>query len=198
MIEPWHWAISGIALASIPLLHWIAFGRTLSVSGRISALINRARLGRDEPTVEMSSDELMAAVREATIAAFGGAAVLDPEVPDASAALPTRLPMSNHLLFLGGIVVGGLISALAAGAYSPQFALHGRTFNSLFGGSSVSTAAVLIGGGMLVGFGTRMAAGCTTGHGLCGVSRFQKGSLLATGAFFGAAVVVSLGLELLS
>lgn len=146
----------------------------------------------------MSSDELMAAVRAATIAAFGSAAVLDPTGQDTNATLPSRLPMSNHLLFLGGIVMGGLLSALAAGAYSPKFALQGHTFNTLFGGSAIATAAVLIGGGILVGFGTRMAAGCTTGHGLCGISRFQKGSLVATGAFFGTAIVVSLGLGLLS
>jgi uncharacterized membrane protein YedE/YeeE len=44
---------------------------------------------------------------------------------------------------------------------------------------------------MLVGFGTRMATGCTSGHGLCGVARFEKGSLLATCCFFGTGVIVS-------
>jgi hypothetical protein len=51
---------------------------------------------------------------------------------------------------------------------------------------------MLLAGGALVGFGTRMAGGCTSGHGMCGVSRFQKGSLLATAAFFGTGVVTSL------
>jgi uncharacterized membrane protein YedE/YeeE len=40
-----------------------------------------------------------------------------------------------------------------------------------------------------------MAGGCTSGHGLCGVSRFQPGSLLTTAAFFGAAVALSFALE---
>jgi uncharacterized membrane protein YedE/YeeE len=52
--------------------------------------------------------------------------------------------------------------------------------------------------GVLVGFGTRMASGCTSGHGLCGVSRLQPGSLLATAAFFGAGIVVSFLLGALS
>ena len=43
-----------------------------------------------------------------------------------------------------------------------------------------------------------MAAGCTTGHGLCGVSRFQKGSLAATAAFFGSAVVTSFLLKVIA
>ena len=53
---------------------------------------------------------------------------------------------------------------------------------------------VLVVGGFMVGFGTRMAAGCTSGHGLCGVSQFQPGSLLSTAAFFGAGVVTSFAL----
>jgi uncharacterized membrane protein YedE/YeeE len=67
-------------------------------------------------------------------------------------------------------------------------------FNGFFH-SKASAAAALVGGGVLVGFGTRMAAGCTSGHGLCGVSRFQKGSMLSTAAFFGMGIVVSFGLR---
>jgi hypothetical protein len=100
------------------------------------------------------------------------------------------LPFSNHIVFLTMMVVGGAVSANLAGAFDPQFALQGSEFNRFFDEPG-KVYAVLGIGGMLVGFGTRMSGGCTTGHGLCGVSRFQKGSLAATAAFFGAAVVVS-------
>ena len=56
---------------------------------------------------------------------------------------------------------------------------------------------VLLLGGVLIGWGTRMSGGCTSGHGLCGVSRAQPGSLVATCAFFGTGIVVSLLLEAL-
>jgi uncharacterized membrane protein YedE/YeeE len=62
----------------------------------------------------------------------------------------------------------------------------------LFGSNPWLGPAILALGGCLVGFGTRMAAGCTSGHGLCGVSRFQPGSLLATVMFFGAGVATAL------
>jgi len=39
-------------------------------------------------------------------------------------------------------------------------------------------------GGFLVGFGTRMGSGCTAGHGICGISRLSKRSLAATVTFF--------------
>jgi uncharacterized membrane protein YedE/YeeE len=44
-------------------------------------------------------------------------------------------------------------------------------------------------GGLLVGFGTRMGSGCTSGHGLCGLALFSLRSAVATGVFFGVAMV---------
>ena len=49
-----------------------------------------------------------------------------------------------------------------------------------------ANAATLIAGGMLVGFGTRLANGCTSGHGVCGLARLSPRSLVATATFMGA------------
>jgi len=46
--------------------------------------------------------------------------------------------------------------------------------------------ALLVGGGLLVGFGTRLANGCTSGHGVCGVARVSKRSFTATATFMAA------------
>lgn len=106
---------------------------------------------------------------------------------------PTRPePSSAHFVFFGGLALGGLVSALLAGTFAPTLIDVGPAFASTFGGSPAATIGVLTTGGILVGFGTRMASGCTSGHGLCGVARLQPGSLLATCAFFGTGVVVSL------
>ena len=45
------------------------------------------------------------------------------------------------------------------------------------------TTPVLIGGGLLVGFGTRLANGCTSGHGVCGLARLSPRSMVATVVF---------------
>ena len=45
---------------------------------------------------------------------------------------------------------------------------------------------VIIAGGLLVGFGTRAANGCTSGHGVCGMSRLSVRSIVATAVFVGA------------
>lgn len=49
--------------------------------------------------------------------------------------------------------------------------------------------AGLVAGGLLVGLGTRYANGCTSGHGICGLSRFSLRSLVAVLSFMGAAMV---------
>lgn len=46
-----------------------------------------------------------------------------------------------------------------------------------------SNVALLVVGGLLVGFGTVLGNGCTSGHGVCGLSRFSTRSIVATGVF---------------
>jgi uncharacterized membrane protein YedE/YeeE len=48
----------------------------------------------------------------------------------------------------------------------------------------------IIVGGLLVGFGTRLGTGCTSGHGICGIARLSPRSIVATGVFMMAAIIV--------
>ena len=50
--------------------------------------------------------------------------------------------------------------------------------------------AVVVVAGLLVGFGTRLGGGCTSGHGVCGIARFSMRSIVATLIFMGVAMVV--------
>jgi uncharacterized protein len=59
------------------------------------------------------------------------------------------------------------------------------------GGLAVAIPAsipVLVVAGLLVGFGTRLGSGCTSGHGVCGIGRLSKRSLVATATFMAVAV----------
>ena len=49
---------------------------------------------------------------------------------------------------------------------------------------------VVVVAGLLVGFGTRIGGGCTSGHGICGIARLSSRSIAATGIFMGVAIVV--------
>jgi uncharacterized protein len=53
-----------------------------------------------------------------------------------------------------------------------------------------ASLAVIAAAGLLVGFGTRLANGCTSGHGVCGIARLSPRSIAATAIFMSAAIIV--------
>ena len=77
--------------------------------------------------------------------------------------------------FVLGLPLGALAYILVAGWPAPVDVL-------------ASPPAILV-GGLLVGFGTRMGSGCTSGHGLCGLALLSWRSVVATTVFFGVAMV---------
>ena len=94
-------------------------------------------------------------------------------------ALRERQARGERIAFLAGLVAAGLVAALFA---SPASANPYPT-------------PVLLVAGPLVGFGTRVGGGCTSGQGVCGVSRLSLSSLIATATFMatGAATVAIAG-----
>lgn len=201
----WPFWAGGLALAGIALGHWLLVGRLMAVSGRFSELVDRLRFGPPAPAPALSEADLLAALQAATVDAFGPAAASPDAAPAPAPAAPAPegpaplepapsaadQPVAVHALFLLALLAGGLASSLLTGTFHVEAGLRGDVFARTFGGGWRALAP-LLGGGVLVGFGTRMAGGCTSGHGLCGVSRGQPGSLLATAAFFGAGIAVSL------
>ena len=86
--------------------------------------------------------------------------------------------------FLAGLVAGGLALLVVM----PEvFSVASEMANLEATGRGLG---VLVVGGLLVGFGTRMGGGCTSGHGVCGLARLSKRSLAATLTFMGSAAVV--------
>jgi uncharacterized membrane protein YedE/YeeE len=86
--------------------------------------------------------------------------------------------------FIAGLLAGGMVMAQIA----PTRFVTGLD----------RSPACLIVSGLLVGFGTRLAGGCTSGHGLCGVSRLAPRSLVATAVFMILGVVTVLAVRGLS
>jgi uncharacterized membrane protein YedE/YeeE len=78
---------------------------------------------------------------------------------------------SWRLVFLAGLLTGAF-AVLVVDRSALAFA-------------SESTVPVALAAGVLVGFGTRLGHGCTSGHGLCGVARLSKRSIVATLVFIG-------------
>lgn len=108
--------------------------------------------------------------------------VLDPS------SATRREPWLPQLVFLASIALGGALAALAAGRFGVTS--YGALYESLLGAGPLGLGALFV-GGLLVGFGTQLSGGCTSGHGLVGSARLTGPSVAATACFFGTAVVVS-------
>ena len=91
--------------------------------------------------------------------------------------------------FLIGVVLGGLAFALAAGG--PDFHGYGWLTATLTGSDRVLVAPILVSAGVLIGFGAKLAGGCTSGNGLSGTAMLSKAGLVATATFFATAIAVS-------
>lgn len=88
---------------------------------------------------------------------------------------PVKGERAWRLAFVGGLVSGPLLVRW----------LSGQPVSITIDAS----LPMLIAGGLLVGFGTSLGSGCTSGHGVCGIARFSPRSLVATLAFMLAGAV---------
>lgn len=77
----------------------------------------------------------------------------------------------ERLAFIGGLIVGPALFALVL--QRPAITID-------------ASAITLFAAGLLVGYGTRLGSGCTSGHGVCGVARLSPRSLIATAVFMAA------------
>ncbi|WP_027259245.1 YeeE/YedE family protein [Leisingera aquimarina] len=85
-----------------------------------------------------------------------------------------RNSAAERLAFIAGVIFMPLLVGLLAGTPA--------TYAS-------SNPIVLISAGLLVGVGTRMANGCTSGHGVCGISRLSLRGITATGVYMLAGIL---------
>ncbi|GIL18392.1 MAG: membrane protein [Oligoflexia bacterium] len=89
---------------------------------------------------------------------------------------PVKGDTGWRVYFIGGLILGGLVlKVLNPDVFSETVSM------------SASTTVIA---GLLVGFGTLLGSGCTSGHGVCGVSRMSPRSLVATGVFMAAGIGV--------
>ena len=77
-------------------------------------------------------------------------------------------PRGLSIAFVVGLPLGAALVALVIGPVQARFE---------------QGVLALVLGGVLVGFGTRLGSGCTSGHGVCGMSRLSARSLVATATF---------------
>ncbi|WP_210465518.1 YeeE/YedE family protein [Rufibacter roseolus] len=178
--QPWPWYVSGMVIAMIMVL-LLFFGKSFGFSSNFRVLCAACGAGRHVPFFRFNwKDQVW------------------------------------NLLFLVGAVLGGWLSQeflqngeavqvsqatiqdLKGLGFSAPKGLQPQELFSLKVLGSVKGFFILLGGGLLIGFGTRYAGGCTSGHAISGLSNLQWPSLLAViGFFIGGLVTTHLLLPLL-
>jgi len=125
------------------------------------------------PLVALAGGALIGGAAAVLLLLSGRIAGISGMLASATRIAPEGAPWKQAAIFVVGLPIGALL--VAAFVRSPQIAI-------------TTSVPLLVVAGLLVGFGTRLANGCTSGHGVCGVGRLSKRSLVATATFMTAAI----------
>jgi uncharacterized membrane protein YedE/YeeE len=157
-----------LILNALPPMHWMLAG--LGVAGITLALllVSNRRLG-----VSTGFEDVCSLVLR--VPYFGRSTVRQGRA--------WRLPL------LAGLVLGGFLSAVTGGGWEPTWDLG--IFDAAVGLGPAGKLVWMFVAGVLIGFGTRLAGGCTSGHGIFGLSNFEAPSLITTIVFMLAGIATT-------
>ncbi len=211
MINYWPWWAGAIGLALVTINYTLTTDRSFGVSAAWDRVLHwRAERRLEQLDAQFTDDRALVDAFAAATAEHFGTGPGAPTPPDTAHGDvqthgqdvgPTAVestpvaslrpaPLVTQAALLLSIFLGGWVAAVTSGRFELRFDM-GNGFRDLVTDNPTTMISVLFVGGVLVGFGTRLAGGCSSGHGLSGCGRLRPVSILATAVFFGTAVVVS-------
>jgi uncharacterized membrane protein YedE/YeeE len=126
----------------------------------------------------------------ATVAGFIGK-VLAPRHIQSLSYYQTNPPRADWaFFFVCATIIGGFVAAWSGGEFRNEW-LH-PMWRDKFGDSLLLRALIGFAGGVLMAFGSRLAGGCTSGHGISGTLQLNVGSWVAVGAMFAGGVATAM------
>jgi len=157
-----------LILHNLPPIHWAAAGVVIAAITLALLFIANKRLGLSTGLEDICSLALKVPYfqRKAVTSGRGW-----------------RLP------FLFGLLLGGFLSAVLGGGWSPTMAVG--MFDSRIGLGAAGKLAWMFVGGLFIGFGTRLGNGCTSGHGIFGMSNLETASIVTTCAFMAGGILTT-------
>jgi uncharacterized membrane protein YedE/YeeE len=167
--QPWHWAVSGAAIALVlAVMTWM--GRSFGVSTTFKAFCSAAGGGKVSDFFKMDVKDEFWRIAFAIGGVIGG-------------YIATHFLSSPEPVAISQSTVEYLSSI---GIAYPEADAKGIGFvpTSLFNFDSLKGVLLAIGGGFLVGFGARYGDGCTSGHAISGLAHMQLPSLITVIGFF--------------
>ena len=167
VLQPWPWYVAGPLLAGV-LFVMLYFGKTFGFSSNLRTLCTIGGAGKVASFFDFDWKS-----QQWNLLFLVGTVI--------GAFLASQFLMENHHVNLNPKTIEAL-SNLNINAnidsYVPQEIFDQNQLGSL------KVLSILLGGGLLIGFGTRWAGGCTSGHAITGLSNLQIPSLIATVGFF--------------
>jgi len=172
--DPWPWYVAG-PLLSLILFSMLYFGKTFGFSSNLRTMCAAAGAGKlsDFFNYNWKNDNWNLVFLLGTVA---------------GAFIAVHFLMHNTAINLNPKTVAA-INDLGINGNSQHYVPM-----ELFGVEnlgSIKTLLILIGGGFLIGFGTRYAGGCTSGHAITGLSQLQIPSLIAVIGFFAGGLIMT-------
>jgi uncharacterized protein len=157
-----------LILNGLPPIHWATAGAIIAAVTLTLLLIANKRLGLSTGLEDICS------------------LALDQPYFQRSAVTSGR---GWRLPFLIGLTLGGFLSAALGGGWHATWALG--MFDTVIRFGPAGKLVWMFVGGVFIGFGTRLANGCTSGHGIFGISNFELPSIIAAATFFSAGIVTT-------
>jgi uncharacterized protein len=164
--QPWHWSISGLVIALI-MLATSYFGGTFGVSRNFRTICTALGIGKNTAYFKFDWKEQAWNLLFLAGAIAGGFF--------AKTYLSTDTPI---------IVAESTLADLAKLGFASPTGIQPDELFSIESAMSIKGFSLLALGGLLIGFGTRYADGCTSGHAITGLSNLQIPSLIAVIGFF--------------
>ncbi|RAR70114.1 YeeE/YedE family protein [Flavobacterium aciduliphilum] len=171
----WHWALSGFLIGLI-MLTLIYFGKVFGMSTNLRTLCSMTGIGK-----KVSFFDWDWKAQQWNLVVLLGAML--------GGYVATHYLSDSTNVAINPITIEKLSKL---GITAPQANLLPDTLYQLQGDQIIKKILFLIVGGLLIGFGSRYAGGCTSGHAISGLSNFQVPSLKAViGFFIGGLIMVN-------
>jgi uncharacterized membrane protein YedE/YeeE len=194
-VQYWPFWAGAVGLTIVSMSYYVITKRYLGLSKSFDRVLRGQGTADSAARLLTNQAELDAALLRATQEEFGldisALPAPNEEVSPPSPHPPHRPPIgwSHHVAILVGLLLGGGLSAAFSSGMELRFVPDPGYVQKL-GGSPIAWASLFL-GGVLAGFGARLAGGCTSGHGLTGCGRLSRTSLTATALLFGAGILTT-------
>lgn len=175
----WHWSVSG-AMIALTMFLLLYAGRTFGFSSNLRTMCSIAGAGKRHAFFDFDWKAQRWNLVFAVGAIIGGYL--------AFFVLPNPEPVKISASTISWLAGMGITAPVDTGSLSsyvpPELYATDRIF-------TLRGLVALVGGGFLIGFGTRWAGGCTSGHAISGLSNLQLPSLIAVIGFFAGGLLMT-------